>query len=281
MRIDGQAARVTTSQRGMICWFVAIHSPGVYRVQLLLLKDENSTLPSFVLHVGRFRAARQRAGFALRPIAARHGTMGAAGIVRLEPAARGLTEMCLAVLQGNSSRPGNTTGKAVTAQVAPSRSDPSFDMVLRGLRFVLAFNQTLGNGTNTTAAADMEEDAFISASGAWQDVPAGMPSDLLQFSLAEPAAYQHLQPTPAMQNLERRIRAAEVAAAWKMDPTGGGLARSGCASSGNSRVTPKTPTKLWNQLQQRYGWADEQGRFESLFKPCKIHGLPQCAEDCD
>lgn len=152
------------------------------------------------------------------------------------------------------------------------------NMVLRGLRITAAINTTHGKGAVTTAAAGWLGDALVSLPDVWQDVPAGMLAELLRYSLAEPAAYQHLQPSPAMQHFERRLRATEVAAAqdqFQMDRASGGLAASGTASSGH-----KSQAEVWRQLQRRYGWADQRVRFESLFKPCLAHGLPQCAEVC-
>jgi hypothetical protein len=130
----------------------------------------------------------------------------------------------------------------------------------------------LERGDRYIAPSDVT--SLLSSQTKVSQVPAGMPADLAQFSLAVSAVHRHLQPTPAMQELERRIRAKEVAAARRQNPASGGLAP---ASTDGELATQG---ELWKQLQQRYHWVDQQGRFESLYRPCKVHTWAQCAQDC-
>jgi hypothetical protein len=194
-------------------------------------------------------------------------------------------------MTGNSTAgnmTGNSTAGNMTGGGEDSKPQAGFKIELLALRFIKA-NATEAGGGATQGGGDRRGSRLAAGSSKppsssqteskASQVPAGMPADLAKFSLAEPAVYLHLQPTPAMQEMERRIRAAEVAAARQHNPASasGGLALASIGSGAGAG----TPDQVWTQLQQRYRWADQQGRFESLFRPCKVHSLPQCAEDCD
>lgn len=125
MRIEGQVARISARGRGMICWMVAVHTPGIYHVRLLMQMEKGVARPDLTLHVGRFGAARRLAGSNMQLMQANHGKFDTSGvgIVRLEPVTRSLTEMCLSVHAGPvviGSRTGNSTLKEAAAQAGPS-----------------------------------------------------------------------------------------------------------------------------------------------------------------
>jgi hypothetical protein len=109
-------------------------------------------------------------------------------------------------------------------------------------------------------------------------VPEGMPLDAIGVlgTTAEPARYEHFQPSAAMLHLERLVRQETIAAA---------RAKSGnkAASSSAARGAPfaaKSPQLLWQQLQQKYNWVDGQLVFRSLYRPCLGNTFGGCIETC-
>jgi hypothetical protein len=109
-------------------------------------------------------------------------------------------------------------------------------------------------------------------------VPEGMPLDAIGVlgTTAEPARYEHFKPSAAMLHLERLVRQETIAAA---------RAKSGnkAASSSAARGAPsaaKSPQLLWQQLQQKYNWADGQLVFRSLYRPCLGNTFGGCIETC-
>jgi hypothetical protein len=181
---------------------------------------------------------------------------------------------------------GDGTDGNITSGGEDSKPQAPFKIELLALRFIKANATDAGGEDTSRGGGDRRGSRFAASSSPpsssqielkASQVPAGMPADLARFALAEPAVYRHLQPTPAMQEMERRIRAAEVAAARQQNPASGSGGLAPASIGGGAGMQDQ----VWKQLQQRYHWADQQGRFESLLRPCKAHSLPQCAEDCD
>jgi hypothetical protein len=96
-----------------------------------------------------------------------------------------------------------------------------------------------------------------------------MPSDALGASgtAAEPAAYAHLKPSPAMLEFERLVRQEAITEAQQ--------ANSAAASADiGAAAALNIPQGKWQQLQQKYNWMDGQMVFRSLFRLC-VNSSPQ------
>jgi hypothetical protein len=295
MDIAGGAARLLPDANGSICWSLVVHKAEQYQVAVQFeAAQQPPVLPDFQLQVGRVKAS-WRAATDYKWT--QNATVVAVVAMTFGPKDVGNSKACLRWLQPetakNRSNSGNATGvlppvaggsTSGNATGGGGDSTPPAPLVieLRNLRFVKVAAKPTAPKAADGGGEDTPDDnhystpstSLVRSQVKVSQVPAGMPADLTMFSLAEPALYRHLQPTPAMQEMERRIRAAEVAAARRQNPASGGLAPASTDAGG------VTQGEVWKKLQQRYRWADQQGRFESLFRPCKVHSLPHCAEEC-
>jgi hypothetical protein len=169
------------------------------------------------------------------------------------------------VIQAVDDAQNTTTVNSTT----PPYTGPKWRFNLENLRFVLNKNSA------------RVETAAVSGLG----VPAGMPGDTtaLSSTAAEPARYEAFKPTANMLDLERRMRAATIQVGTSIEAEGKWGEQASPQSSSNSRSAAaeqqQQQQQAWWKLQQKYGWADGQVVFKSLYAHCPVKP-GECAESC-
>lgn len=113
---------------------------------------------------------------------------------------------------------------------------------------------------SASEAASASPDS-VSAQQRVSAVPSGMPESLLHYSMEQPGVYKNIQPSPALQEMERLVRAAELTASKARNSA---AARSSSAAAGGSTAREQA----WRELQARFKWGDGQGVFDSLYGQC-------------
>ncbi|WIA14790.1 hypothetical protein OEZ85_003274 [Tetradesmus obliquus] len=113
---------------------------------------------------------------------------------------------------------------------------------------------------SASEAASASPDS-VSAQQRVSAVPSGMPESLLHYSMDQPGVYKNIQPSPALQEMERLVRAAELTASKARNSA---AARSSSAAAGGSTAREQA----WRELQARFKWGDGQGVFDSLYGQC-------------